>query len=170
MTARGFAGTAIVDRAGPFAVVVSDMRMPGMDGAAFLATVRHRWPDMVRVLLTSHADVEAAIRVVNDGQIFRFLLKPCEPVTLRRVLHDAVAQHRLLTAERELLERTLQGSVRSLLEHPPGVERHLRATDGLGPLDQGPPDDPVCLGEVPSRSSAAEPDDALLVDAEQHDR
>lgn len=98
------------------AVVVSDMRMPVMDGAEFLANVRARVPDVTRVLLTGHTDVDAAVAAINDGQIFRFLWKPVSPEMLLDCLSDAAQQHRLVTAERELLERTLHGSVRALLE------------------------------------------------------
>lgn len=58
---------------GPYPVVVSDMRMPGMDGAKFLAIVRTISPDFIRVILTGYSEVEAAVRAVNEGEIFRFL-------------------------------------------------------------------------------------------------
>jgi len=61
----GAAGLELLDRQGPFAVVVSDMRMPGMNGAQFLALVRERAPDSVRIILTGQADLEAAIAAVN---------------------------------------------------------------------------------------------------------
>lgn len=100
----------------PFAVVVSDMRMPGMDGAHFLSVVRERQPDSVRIMLTGQADIDAAIQAVNMGNLFRFLTKPCPPDALVAALDAALAQHHLLTAERELLEKTLSGSVRVLTE------------------------------------------------------
>jgi response regulator RpfG family c-di-GMP phosphodiesterase len=99
-----------------FPVVMSDMRMPGMDGAKFLARVRMLAPDSVRVLLTGHAELQAAISAVNDGQIFRFLTKPCPPETLLQNLDGALAQYRLVVAERELLEKTLRGSVAALTD------------------------------------------------------
>jgi response regulator RpfG family c-di-GMP phosphodiesterase len=98
------------------AVVVSDMRMPGMDGAAFLSEMRKLRPDVVRILLTGYADVDAAVAAINDGRVFRFLWKPCSSEDLHACLRDAVAQHRLITAEKELLEQTLHGSVRALQE------------------------------------------------------
>jgi CheY-like chemotaxis protein len=112
----GEAALGLLERGEQFEVVVSDMRMPQMDGATFLAEVRKRQPDTVRVLLTGHADIESAIAAVNRGQIFRFLTKPCPPEELAAALADAVAQHRLLTSERVLLEQTLVGSVRALSE------------------------------------------------------
>jgi response regulator RpfG family c-di-GMP phosphodiesterase len=98
------------------AVIVSDMRMPGMDGAAFLAQARRVAPAAVRMLLTGQADTAAAIAAVNEGQIFRFLTKPIAPPALLAVIEAAVAQHRLVTAEKVLLEQTLRGSLQSMSE------------------------------------------------------
>ena len=96
---------------GPFAVVVSDLRMPVMDGIEFLARVRERWPDTVRIMLTGQADLSAAIAAVNQGKVFQFLSKPCDSETLARALDAGLEHHRLITAERELLEQTLRGSI-----------------------------------------------------------
>lgn len=112
----GAEGLELLRSEGPFAAVVSDMRMPGMNGAEFLARVRVEFPDTTRVLLTGQADLASAIAAVNEGQIFRFLTKPCPRDQLEATLRDAVEQHRLVTAERVLLERTLRGSVKALCE------------------------------------------------------
>jgi response regulator RpfG family c-di-GMP phosphodiesterase len=101
---------------GPFAVVVSDLRMPSMDGIAFLSRVKKLSPDIVRIMLTGHADLQNAIEAVNQGNIFRFLTKPCHPDTLFKVLTSAIQQYRLINAEKELLEQTLKGSVKVLTE------------------------------------------------------
>ena len=117
ITAAGAAeGVEAVTRGGPFAVVVSDMRMPGMDGATFLSRVRQLAPDTVRILLTGQADLDSAILAVNEGQIFRFLTKPCAPNLLLRALQDAVELHRLINSERVLLEKTLHGAVQALAD------------------------------------------------------
>lgn len=101
-------------REAEFAVVLSDMRMPGMDGAAFLTRARELAPDTVRLLLTGYADVDSAIAAVNEGQVFRFLTKPCPTDTLIAALTAAAEQHRLVRAEHELLEHTLTGAVKAL--------------------------------------------------------
>jgi CheY-like chemotaxis protein len=98
------------------AVVLSDMRMPGMDGAALLAKARELAPQVVRMLLTGQTELDAAISAVNDGQIFRFLTKPCPPPRLLAAVEAAVEQHRLLGAERVLLEQTLHGSIKALTD------------------------------------------------------
>lgn len=110
------AGIEAAARQGPFAVVVSDYNMPGMNGVDMLRVVRHGSPDTVRVLLTGHADLDIAIQAVNEGNIFRLLTKPCPPETMERVLDDAFRHFDLVTAERELLEKTLTGSVAVLCD------------------------------------------------------
>jgi response regulator RpfG family c-di-GMP phosphodiesterase len=112
----GEAALARLDRGESFEVIVSDMRMPGMNGATLLAKFNERAPNVTRVLLTGHAEIDAAIAAVNEGHVFRFLTKPCPPEVLIPALEAAVAQYRLITAERVLLEETLLGSVRALTE------------------------------------------------------
>ncbi len=107
---------AVLEKDGPFAVIVSDMRMPGLTGLQLLQRVKQRWPDIVRVMLTGNADQQTAVDAVNEGSIFRFLTKPCPPEQLATTLAAALEQHRLTNAERELLENTLNGSVRVLTE------------------------------------------------------
>ena len=112
----GKEGLAAMAERGPHAVVVADMRMPGMDGIQFLARVRDTAPDTIRLMLTGHSDVQTAIDAINQGSIFRFLTKPCPPDVLTRALDAAIEQHRLITAERELLEKTLRRSVKVLTD------------------------------------------------------
>ncbi|HTS71985.1 MAG TPA: response regulator [Terriglobia bacterium] len=81
---------------GPYAVVVSDLRMPGMDGVTLLFLIRTAAPDTVRILLTGHTDMEAASAAVNEGKVFRFLLKPCPSGVLFRALEAAVEQYQSL--------------------------------------------------------------------------
>jgi len=96
---------------GPFAVLVSDLRMPVMDGIEFLVRARENWPDTVRIVLTGQADLKTAIAAVNEGNVFQFLSKPCPSEMLARALEAGLDHHRLITAERELLERTLRASI-----------------------------------------------------------
>jgi CheY-like chemotaxis protein len=106
----------LIQDSGPFAVVVSDMRMPAMNGAQFLAKVREQEPDTVRMILSGQADLEATIAAVNEGHVYRFLTKPCPTDRLLAALEDGLNQHRLLTAEKVLLEQTLSGAVKMLIE------------------------------------------------------
>jgi CheY-like chemotaxis protein len=112
----GVEALRLIGESGPFAVVISDMRMPAMNGAQFLAKVREQEPDTVRMILSGHADLEATIAAVNEGHIYRFLTKPCSTDHLLAAVEDALNQHRLLTAEKVLLEQTLSGAVKMLIE------------------------------------------------------
>lgn len=87
-------GLEILRSTGPYAVVVSDLKMPGMDGIEFLARVREISPDTVRVMLTGHADMESAIAAVNTGEVFRFHTKPCPAAVLRQTLRDSLDRYR----------------------------------------------------------------------------
>ncbi len=95
----------------PFQVIVSDMRMPEMNGINLLMHVRREFPDVVRVLLTGYADLDVVVRAVNDGNIFRFLAKPCSMADLLDAVRAAVRQNNLICAERVLLEQTVKGSI-----------------------------------------------------------
>jgi response regulator RpfG family c-di-GMP phosphodiesterase len=112
----GTDGLRVLSEEGPFALVVSDMRMPVMNGAQFLAKVREQWPDTVRMILSGQADLQATIAAVNDGHIYRFLSKPCPSELLLAAVEDGLNQYRLITAEKTLLEQTLNGSVQMLIE------------------------------------------------------
>ena len=116
-TAVGGKGALIaIETTGPYAAVVSDMRMPEMTGVEFLRRVKEISPDSVRIMLSGHADLSAAIAAVNEGSIFRFLTKPCNKETLGKTLSAALMQFRLVRAERDLLEHTLKGSIQVLSE------------------------------------------------------
>lgn len=116
-TARsGAEALELLAQDGPFAVVVADLRMPGMSGIDFLAKTRHSAPDTVRIMLTGYADLGNAISAVNEGNIFRFLTKPSPPEHVIKAIEDGVKQYQLITAERELLEKTLKGSINLLTD------------------------------------------------------
>lgn len=108
---NGETGLRTITASGPYAVVVSDFNMPGMDGTRFLFNVKQIAPETVRIMLTGYASLETAIRAVNEGNIFRLLTKPCPPDLLVNAVAAAVDQYRLIMAERELLEKTLKGSI-----------------------------------------------------------
>jgi len=112
----GSAALEILRDQGPIAVILCDMRMPGMDGIAVLRAARERFPETVRMMLTGNADQATAVDAINRGEIFRFLNKPCESDRLVAALEAGIRQYRLATGERELLEQTLAGSLRLLLD------------------------------------------------------
>jgi len=117
---------------GPYAVVVSDMRMPEMDGIQLLSRIKAHSPDTVRIILTGNADMDVAVHAINEGNIFRFLNKPCDKEQMAKTLTAALLQYRLVTAERHLLEQTLSGTIQVLtdvlsLVNPAAFSRAERA-------------------------------------------
>jgi response regulator RpfG family c-di-GMP phosphodiesterase len=114
-----------------YAVVISDLKMPGMNGIELLTTVKEVAPNTVRVLLTGQADLDAAIAAVNDGNIFRFLTKPCPQELLKKAIDAALEQHWLQVSEKDVLRETLMGTVAVLMQilsslHPMAFGRASR--------------------------------------------
>lgn len=110
------AAQAALDARTPFAVALCDMRMPGMDGIETLKRIKETSPETVRIMLTGNADQQTAIEAINQGAIFRFFTKPYPVEQLREGLEAGCEQYRLVTAERDLLENTLTGSIKMLVE------------------------------------------------------
>jgi DNA-binding response OmpR family regulator len=100
----------------PYPVIVSDMRMPGMNGAQFLHAATRIRPHAVRMVLSGEASLDAAIDAVNNGAIWRYLRKPTDSATLIAGVEQALRRHDAAAAERTLLEDTLGGAVDTLLE------------------------------------------------------
>lgn len=98
----GEEGLALFKSKGPYEVVVSDYRMPKMDGIQFLSKIHEMAPDTTRIMLTGFAELQVAVDAVNEGHIFRFLTKPCPPASVARAISDGLRNCELLQAEREL--------------------------------------------------------------------
>lgn len=114
--ASGTEALACLETQGPFAVVLSDCRMPGMDGITLLSEFRKRSPDTVRIMLTGRADLQTAVAAVNNGQVFRFLTKPCTTDVISQTLSLALRHFQIQQHERSLLNKTVKGSISMLAE------------------------------------------------------
>ena len=130
----GAEGLAKLKASGPYAVIISDMQMPGMNGVEFLTQAAGIAPNSVRIMLTGNADQQTATAALNEGRIFRFLNKPCPPETMAQALQAGLAQYKLITAEKELLEKTLTGSIGILVDvlsisHPQMFARGKKLRD-----------------------------------------
>jgi DNA-binding NtrC family response regulator len=106
-------GLASIQLLGPFAIVVSDMSMPGLNGAEFLSRVRELAPNTVRMVLTGHGDLKRAIAAVNDGQIFRYLTKPCSKDEMIHSIHLGLAQYRRNAEAADLLKEAKDSRLRA---------------------------------------------------------
>lgn len=112
----GLEALEVIRTEGPFAAVLSDYNMPGMNGIDFLSKVKDLSPDTTRIIITGYADVSVAISAVNNGKVFRFLTKPISMDNLITVMNAAVHQYKLINSEKELLDKTLKGSIKILID------------------------------------------------------
>ncbi len=100
----------------PFAVVISDFKMPGKNGIEFLTIAREMIPETTRMLLTGYADLQTAIDSVNKVNIFRLITKPCESEDLIKIIDQGVEQYQLVISEKELLQKTFRGSIKLMVD------------------------------------------------------
>jgi len=113
-------------------VVVSDERMPGVTGTDFLAFVRQRYRDTVRIMLTGQASLDAAIQAINEGEVYRFLTKPCSPLQLAQTLRDALLWIDLKREGSRLLAavRRRRELMQALEQEHPGITSLARDEEG----------------------------------------
>ncbi|MEU4237438.1 response regulator [Actinoplanes sp. NPDC026619] len=112
--ASGDDALRVLAETGPVAAVISDLRMPGMDGVELLRRIQLEYPDTTRVLHTAQSDLSVAISAINDGGVYRYLAKPVKTDDLRATVHDAVELHGRSTTERHLLDTTLKSSIQAV--------------------------------------------------------
>jgi two-component system, probable response regulator PhcQ len=120
-----------------FKVVISDEKMPGMDGAEFLARVKERYPGTVRIMLTGHASIQATMRAVNSGEIYRFFTKPWDEIELKLAIRSALEKYDLEQENRRLLKTVRRQSqeLRYLEQNFPGISEVRKEADGAIRVD-----------------------------------
>jgi len=157
ITARsGPEGLEMLEKMSPFQVVVSDYRMPRMNGVEFLAQVRERWPDTVRIILSGNADVPGLVAAINEGMVYRFVLKPWNNDDLRVTLANAVERYDLVAA-RDAAEKALK-------DHLLGLEETVR--ERTTQLEQANGE----LRSLAARLAEVEESERTLIAREIHDR
>jgi DNA-binding NtrC family response regulator len=122
-------------------VVVSDERMPGMTGSQFLTEVRKKWPNTIRMILSGQADLEAAVRAINEGEVYRFLLKPCHPKELQMTILQGLQHKKLVAQSRKLLQEHLKtvNLLEALEKDNPGITKVDLDEDGAIMMDETEP-------------------------------
>ena len=113
-------------------VVISDEKMPGMSGTEFLAVVRKKYPDSIRIILTGHASLESAVRAINEGEIYRFFTKPCNVLDVALTVRKAL-QRRDLRKESQRLLRLQEhqfAMIKNLERQYPGITHVNRDAKG----------------------------------------
>lgn len=113
-------------------VVISDEKMPGMLGSEFLSIVRQKYPDTIRIILTGYASLEAAIRAINEGEIYRFFTKPCNVFDLAVTVRQALQHKDLMKEAQEMLKVVKQQSafIEEMEKQHPGITQVKRDADG----------------------------------------
>ena len=124
-------------------VVISDERMPGMLGSEFLAIVRKKYPDTIRMILTGYASLESAIRAINEGEIYRFFTKPCNIFDLAVTVRQALQQKDLMKESQRLLKMVKQQSavIDDLEKEYPGITKVKKDASGEIVIDDGTDND-----------------------------
>ncbi|HET7809780.1 MAG TPA: response regulator [Steroidobacteraceae bacterium] len=114
-------------------VIVSDERMPGMTGSQFLSEVRKQWPNTIRMILSGQADLEAAVRAINEGEVYRFLLKPCHPKELEMTILQGLQHKKLVAQSRKLLQEHQKNVnlLEALEKDNPGITKVEMDDDGV---------------------------------------
>jgi len=130
-------------------VVVSDERMPGMTGSQFLTEVRKKWPNTIRMILSGQADLEAAVRAINEGEVYRFLLKPCHPKELQLTILQGLQHKKLVAQSRKLLQehQKTMNLIDALEKDNPGITKIELDEDGAIMMED---DEPGALEDVQS--------------------
>lgn len=127
----------------PIDVIVADEQMPGMTGTELLAEVRERHPDVMRIILTGQASLDTALHAINEGEVYRFLTKPCNYADVAVTVRHAL-QHKDLVSETQRLMRTVdrQTAMLEQIEHNhPGITKLRTTSDGAIVIDDDLPRD-----------------------------
>lgn len=113
-------------------LVISDEKMPGMSGSEFLSAVKKLFPDTIRIMLTGHASLQAAMNAVNNGEIYRFFSKPWNEIEIKLAIRSAIEKYELEAENRELLKTVARqsGEIKEIEKLYPGITSMKRDTEG----------------------------------------
>jgi two-component system NtrC family sensor kinase len=116
-------GLETLEQSGPFQLIVSDYRMPSMNGVVFLTEVCRRWPDTERIILSGYADTAAIVGAINQGQIYKFIAKPWNDDDLLHAIREALDRYELRASNRRLLSEltTANDELKSMNDHLYGL-------------------------------------------------
>lgn len=122
----------------PIDLIISDEKMTGMSGTEFFTIVRKRYPDTVRIILTGHANLNSALRAINEGEVYRFFTKPCNLIELTVAVRQAL-QHKDLVKENQRLVdmvRKQSLSIKTMEKRYPGISKIKRDPGGAIIIDE----------------------------------
>ncbi|MDF1593404.1 MAG: response regulator [Desulfobacterales bacterium] len=119
-------------------LIISDEKMPGMSGTKLLTIVRKKYPEIVRIMLTGHANLNAALRAINEGEVYRFFTKPCNLIELTVAIRQALQQKDLLKENQRLMDmvRKQSLSIKTMEKRYPGISKVKRDPGGAIIIDE----------------------------------
>ena len=122
----------------PIDLIISDEKMTGMSGTEFLTIVRKKYPETVRIILTGHANLDSALRAINQGEVYRFFTKHCYPIELSVVVRQALQHKDLLKENQRLLDmvRKQSISIQTMEKRYPGITKIKRDPGGAIIIDE----------------------------------
>lgn len=118
-------------------VIVTDEMMPGMHGSDLISIVREKYPEIMCILLTGFASLDAALKAINSGEVYRFLTKPCDVTDLAMTITTALQQKNLIAESRQLVKKLneKESLIKTLEEKHPGITEIKRDADGVIIID-----------------------------------
>lgn len=122
----------------PVSVIVSDYIMPEMDGLTFLQSVKKTHPDTIRMILTGKGDMASVVKAINEGEVYRFILKPWDNEELRVTIRRAIEQRELQLENGRLLQtvREQREEIHELERANPGISKIKKTNDGAIIIDE----------------------------------
>lgn len=115
-------------------VIIADQRMPGMTGVELLAQVRQRYPGIVRLILTAYADFDAMIQAINEGQVYRYIIKPWDPEDMMLVVRQALDWKDLREGQSQLAAKLAEAEVALGSRETEGARAATQAQEKLATL------------------------------------
>ena len=119
-------------------VIISDEKMPGLSGTEFLTIAKKKYPDIIRIILTGNANLDSAIRAINEGEVYRFFTKPCNMTDLTVTIRQALQQKDLMAENKRLLDivRRQSQSISAMEKQYPGIFKLNRDVNGSIIIDE----------------------------------
>lgn len=119
-------------------VIISDEKMPGMPGTEFFAITKTKYPDAIRIILTGHANLNSAMRAINEGEVYRFFTKPCNMADMSVTIRQALRHKELVAENKRLLDivRRQSLSINAMEKRYPGISKVKRDINGAIIIDE----------------------------------
>lgn len=145
----GQKGLELLEQHQPVQIVISDYRMPEMDGVAFLKQIHDRWPETIRIILSGYADTAAVVDAINEGQVYKFIPKPWNDDELKVAIAKALERYFLVKANKNLNAKLQQANEKLVLIATQLEEKVIERTEELSFQNKALRHNQVILNTLP---------------------